>query len=326
MGPRADENPVSARPDPREAIRAYGVPNDEPLQEWGPPVPLDGGAAIEPFPVGALPPWLGAQVEAVAASSATPPDLAGVLGLAVLATVAGGLVEVEPQAGWREGTNLFVAGLMEPGERKSAVFALMAAPLNEHERLLAEATLEERMLAAQRLRIAEARRTRAEKAAAGAEDQVAAEADAADAALAVADIDVPPEPRLFTDDVTSEALAGLLAEHGGRMAVLSADPSIFAIAAGRYSNGAANLEVYLKGHANDPLRVDRRGRPSEHVDRPALTVGVTVQPTVLREAGRNAQFRGRGLLDRFLYSVPCSMIGRRPTRTPALSDIVAGAY
>jgi hypothetical protein len=62
------------------------------------------------------------------------------------------------------------------------------------------------------------------------------------------------------------------------------------------------------------------------VDRPALTVGVTVQPAALREAGRNAQFRGRGLLDRFLYSVPRSMIGHRPTRTPALSDEIAGAY
>jgi replicative DNA helicase len=326
VGPREDENSVSARRNPREANRGYGLPVDEPAPGWGPPVPLDNGAAIEPFPVGALPAWLGAQVDAVAASSATPPDLAGVLGLAVLATVAGGQVEVEPQAGWREGTNLFLAGLMEPGERKSAVFALMTAPLNEHERLLAEATLEGRMLAAQRLRIAEARRTRAEKAAAGADDHPVAEEDAADAARAVADIKVPPEPRLYTDDVTSEALAGLLTEHGGRMAVLSADPSMFAIAAGRYSNGAANLEVYLKGHANDPLRVDRRGRPSERVDRPALTVGVTVQPAVLREAGRNAQFRGRGLLDRFLYSVPRSMIGYRPTRTPALSDGVAGAY
>lgn len=317
---------MRTRPDPREANRSYGVPPDEPIQDWGMPIPLDAGVVIEPFPIGTLPSWLAAQVEAVAASSATPLDLAGALGLAVLATVVGGRVEVEPQAGWREGTNLFVAAIMEPGERKSAVFNLMTAPLNEHELLLAEATLEDRMLATQRLRIAEARRTRAEKAAAGSEDPLAAEEEAADAARAVADIHVPPEPRLYTDDVTSEALAGLLAEHGGRMAVLSADPSIFAIAAGRYSNGAANVEVYLKGHANDPLRVDRRGRPSERVDRPALTVGVTVQPAVLRDAGRNVQFRGRGFLDRFLYTVPISMIGHRPTRTPALPDVVAGTY
>ena len=128
---------MSPRPDPREANRAYGLPPEEPAHEWGPPVPLDGGAAVESFPVDALPSWLGAQVDAVAASSATPLDLAGVLALAVLATVAGGRVEVEPQAGWREGTNLFVAALMEPGERKSAVFALMIAPLNEHERIIA---------------------------------------------------------------------------------------------------------------------------------------------------------------------------------------------
>ena len=302
------------------------MPADASIHEWGPLVTLDGGAANEPFPLRALPQWLAAQVEAVAATSATPPDLAGILGLGMLATICGGRIEVEPQVGWREGSNLFVTGVMEPGERKSAVFGLMTAPLNEHERVLAEGTLESRMLATQQLRIAEQRRTRAEKTAASADDQLAALADAADAARTVQNIQVPPEPRLYTDDVTSEALAGLLAEHGGRMAVLSADPSLFAIAAGRYSNGAANLEVYLKGHANDPLRVDRRGRPSERVDRPALTVAVTVQPAVLREAGHNAQFRGRGLLDRFLYTVPHSTIGYRQTRTPALPDAVADAY
>ncbi len=326
MGLGPDKALMGPRSDPREALRAYGILPEDLVHEWSTPIPLDDGVAREPFPIGSLPPWIADQVAAVSAASATPPDLAGVLGLAMLATVAGGRIEVEPHAGWREGTNLFVAAIMNPGERKSAVFRLMTAPLNEHERLLAETTLDDRMLATQRLRIAEARRTRTEKAAAGTDDPMAATADAEAAARTVAEIHVPPEPRLWTDDVTSEALAGLLAEHGGRMAVLSADPSIFAIAAGRYSNGAANLEVYLKGHANDPLRVDRRGRPSERVDRPALTVGVTVQPAVLREAGRNVQLRGRGLLDRFLYAVPPSMIGRRPVRTPGLPAAVADGY
>lgn len=85
-------------------------------------------------------------------------------------------------------------------------------------------------------------------------------ADGSSAALAAEEITVPVLPRLVADDVTPEAVASLLAEQGGRLAVLSAEGGILATLAGRYS-GAPNLEVFLKGHAGDLLRVDRKGRP-----------------------------------------------------------------
>ncbi len=58
--------------------------------------------------------------------------------LGVLATLAGGRVEVEPSEGWREGTNLFVVVATDPGSRKSAVLRDMTAPLLGLERLLLE--------------------------------------------------------------------------------------------------------------------------------------------------------------------------------------------
>ena len=75
--------------------------------------------------------------------------------------------------------------------------------------------------------------------------------------------------------------------------------------AGRYNQAAGpNLGVYLKGHAGDLLKVDRRGRPPEYVERPCLTIGLTVQPEVLQGLAGRPGFRGRGLLARFLYSLP----------------------
>ena len=44
-------------------------------------------------------------------------------------------------------------------------------------------------------------------------------------------------PRLVADDITPEAAASLLAEQGGRLAIISAEGGIFDIIAGRYSNG-----------------------------------------------------------------------------------------
>ena len=59
--------------------------------------------------------------------------------------------------------------------------------------------------------------------------------------------------RLIVDDVSPERLATLLRDHGGRIAVLSAEGDIFDVMAGRYSKGGVpNLGVFLKGHAGDP--------------------------------------------------------------------------
>src|SRR4029450_2759780 len=72
------------------------------------------------------------------AASATPtqppPDLAGMLALAVLATVAAGAVEVQPRPGWREPLCLFIAVGMDAGARKSAVFTALTRPVADFER------------------------------------------------------------------------------------------------------------------------------------------------------------------------------------------------
>ena len=62
-------------------------------------------------------------------------------------------------------------------------------------------------------------------------------------------------------DATPEALAGLLATYG-RIALVSPEGDVFDQMAGRYNQAVGpNLGVYLKGHAGDLLRIDRRGRP-----------------------------------------------------------------
>jgi replicative DNA helicase len=137
---------------------------------------------------------------------------------------------------------------------------------------------------------------------------------------------IPVAPRLTADDVTPEQLATLMYEHGGRIAVLSAEGGIFDMMSGRYSNGVPNLDVFLKGHAGDVLRVDRRGRPAEFVPSPALTLALTVQPEVLRGLTRRPGFQGRGLIGRFLYARPTSLLGRRMINPPAVPPAIREIY
>ena len=96
---------------------------------------------------------------------------------------------------------------------------------------------------------------------------------------------------------------------------LSAEGGVFDMIAGRYTNGAPNFDVYLKAHAGDTIPVDRVARPAEHVTSPALTIGLTIQPDVLRGLAERPGFRGRGLLARFLFCLPPSGIGHRKTIT-----------
>jgi hypothetical protein len=235
-------------------------------------------------------------------------------------------VEIRP--GWREPLNLYTVVAMPPGSRKSAVFAAMTAPLLEAERQLVDLARPRIIEADLARKVAAREAERRSIDAANMRDPAAraeALAAAAEAALE-ADKPVPALPRLIADDVTTEAAASLLAEQQGRLAVLSAEGGIFSTLAGRYSSGVPSLEVFLKAHAGDLLRVDRKGRPAEHVASPALTLGLAVQPEMLSDIARMPGFRGRGLLARILYSLPENTVGRRQVGAPSVPAPVDRTY
>jgi hypothetical protein len=96
--------------------------------------------------------------------------------------------------------------------------------------------------------------------------------------------------------------------------------------AGRYSAGPPNIGVYLKGHAGDAIRVDRRKTRSEYIKQPALTMGITTQPEVMRSFGSNGAFRGQGLLARFFYALPKSTVGSRAVRSLPIPEDVRSNY
>ena len=281
--------------------------------EWESPTPLDAVDVRPPFPTDALPGSIRDFVEAEAEAVQVPRDLPALISLAALASVSAGHVLIEAATGWREGVNLYVAVVMDPGERKSAVFRDVTAPVLAYEQAAGAEAAAAIVRSRTAYEIAEARlvRLRGDAAKASPENRFDAEAAAQTAAEELAGLHVIPEPRLFTTDVTAERLASLLAEHDGQFAILSAEAGTFDRIAGLYSGGLPNLDIFLGGHAGDPIRIDRQGRPSERIERPALTLGLTIQPSSLVAIRANRALRGRGLLDRFCYGVPNGRIGAR---------------
>jgi replicative DNA helicase len=316
--------------------RAETPPTPEPW-EGLPPSPgptayepsAPGELARLPFPSRALPGALRAFVEAESTFSETPPDLAGVLALAACSAAIAGKVRLRVRGDHVEPLNLMFVVAMPPGERKSAVFASAFAPIEAYEKALAESMRPMLAKAAAEREalqgtIADLRR-RLRKA--PVEQKPELEAELADTIRKRDEAPPPTPPRLLASDATPEKIAQLLAEQGGRLCIAEAEGTIFEVMAGRYSKtGASNLEVFLKGHAGDALRVDRLGRDALFVARPALTMALAIQPDVLRSAADRREFRARGMLARLLVALPTSRVGTRTGDTPAMPPEVRRAY
>ena len=297
---------------------------------WTRPVDLTSNGDLPPFPGDAFPPWLGDYVAAVAETTQTPIDMAGPLALSVLATACAKKYRLELNPDWDEPLCLYTLTIMETGERKSPVFAKMTKPIRAYEReraktdgpLVKQRTLERGVLA-DRIKV---KRREAAKAEAD-EDR---KAHAAEAHRLELELDALPSlhlPRLLVDDCTPEKLSDILEQQGGRIALLTSEGGPFDMMAGRYSQpGMGNFEVYLKGYAGEDVRVDRVSRPPVHVSKAAITIGITAQPGVLRDIASGPGFEDRGLLARFLYSMPRSFMGSRSIHPETIPPRVRTVY
>jgi hypothetical protein len=291
--------------------------------DWREPMPIEL-PSLPAFPVDAMPEPLRSWIAAVAEECQVPPELPALLALAVCGGMVARRMEMVAGGCWREPLNLYVACLLEPAHRKSAVFKRAMEPVRRIEHELREAEAPEVARAEADRRMREKELAALEKKGAGGcgESREAARNLAAEMALEP----IPSLPKLIVDDATAEVVEMTLATQGGRLIVAGAEGGLFDVMGGRYSGGAANLDVFLKGHAGDDLRVDRVSRGSLMVDRCCLSLCYAIQPAVIQGLGARREFRGRGLIGRFLYAVPESLLGVRRINPVAMPESVAANY
>jgi hypothetical protein len=294
--------------------------DDDPGVQWDPPQPFDS-VPVPEFPVDALPVDVADYVSQEAEAKQVPVDLPAILALGAVAASAAGKCNVSITQDWREPINHFSASILPSGERKSPEFRSILQPLEDVEQELVREQAPEISKAKTERDILEQRWKNAKsEAARPGDNRLAAEAEARSYAEQLAVFEVPVPTRLLADDATPEAVAGLLAEQKGRLAIASTEGGIFEIIGGRYSDSTPNLDVYLKGYSGDTVRVDRRSRPPEFVPNPALTIILTVQPDVIADLASKKAFRGRGFLARWFYSLPKSRVGYRSVDAPPVTE------
>lgn len=285
-------------------------------EPWQPPIPLTVEHPVPAFPVSALPQPLAGWVQLVAEGLQVPVDLPACLCLAVCGAGLAKRFAVEVRTDWLEPTNIFSVVALPSGERKSATFKVCLGPVYALESQLNVEQMPIIAAAASEHRQLEATLKRIENHIAkeqNADQRLVMQQEANKVAEELALHRVPMPPQLVCDDESPENLSRRLHQQGGRMLQASPEATLFEIVKGRYSE-SVNLEVYLKGHAGDPIRVGRISREGEMVDNPALSCAISVQPHVIQGLAEEATFKGRGFLARWLYSLPESRVGIRQAR------------
>lgn len=289
---------------------------------WPEPVPLS--TPRPPFPTGCLPTWAEDFVCGLAEDTQTPVDLAGVGLLSALGVALRGRVFLEVTPTWRELLTLYTVCALPSGERKSAVFRALTAPIwhwtvAENKRLRADVALN-----ASARRTLETRIKALERAAAKDGDpEVRAQLKQAVEELEA--LPVARLPRVIVDDVTPEKAAQLVSQHG-YVAVVAEEAGIFQTMGGLYHGGNSKIDLYLKGHDGSPHTVDRLHGDSYVIPSARLGMMLSVQPHVIEGLGQYDGFRGQGLLGRILFSVPDSRLGQREANPQPLGDGIRVSY
>lgn len=282
------------------------------------PICFNEKIILPEFPINCLPSKIKDFVEDVSICRQVPVDLPAMLVLSVIATAGQKKYRVYIGNTHDEPLNVWTVTAMEPGSRKTDSFSEAIKPLEYvQSKLIKQMKPEIDRLNSER-RLKEKRNeyllTQLSK---KSDPALEEEFNRLQQELSLS---VPPYPRVFIGgDTTPEQLANLIDEQDGKISVFDSEGGIFSIMNGRYDGkGDSNLDVFLKGHAGDYLSIQRRNRPPIEVNKPALTIALTVQPGVIKDLSDKKDFRNRGLLGRFLYSIPESLAGKRfyDNRTP----------
>lgn len=319
---RSFRSPPGNRPsEPSEPTAVEGSEGSEGAFAgvWDPPTPLPG--RTDPIPTDALGPVLQPLVEAIGQCMQVPTDLPANLALPLITTAAKGGWTIEVQPGWTEPLCIATLSALPSGELKTPTLRLLDAPLRKFER---EQQALKRPLITQQVakrKLAEGKVEERRKQALKGLDDGAKEKAYLDAVAELDQLPVDPLPRWLVDDATPEKFVNLLADYGALGAV-SDEPGLFGILAGRYSSGAPNIEWLLKATSGAPITVDRIGREGEQVTDPALSIACCIQPGRLVELGQVKAFRDSGLLARWFYVVPRSLVGGRAKTRPVPQPVV----
>ena len=282
------------------------------------------------FPVDALPDKIRPYIQATAESLQVSVDMVATFVIAIISLCVQGKYRIQVKPDWEEPVNLYAVVVMRPSERKSPTLKMVSAPVfeymeEENERRQPEISENET-----KKKILTGQITNISRKIAGSYKKKDSEYTMSDLLecqeeLRKLEEEGLKELKLIVDDVTPEALVSTMKENDDRIGIVSAEGGIFGTMAGRY-NDHTNIDIFLKGYSGEYYSTARIGRQGNTLKHPLITIVLAVQPQVICDIMDNKEFSGRGLLARFLYSIPNSLVGSRKYRTEPVNKALKEDY
>lgn len=282
------------------------------------------------FPVDALPDKIRPYIQATAESLQVSVDMVATFVIAIISLCVQGKYRIQVKPDWEEPVNLYAVVVMRPSERKSPTLKMVSAPVfeymeEENERRQPEISENET-----KKKILTGQITNISRKIAGSYKKKDSEYTMSDLLecqeeLRKLEEEGLKELKLIVDDVTPEALVSTMKENDDRIGIVSAEGGIFGTMAGRY-NDHTNIDIFLKGYSGEYYSTARIGRQGNTLKHPLITIVLAAQPQVICDIMDNKEFSGRGLLARFLYSIPNSLVGSRKYRTEPVNKALKEEY
>jgi len=270
------------------------------------------------FPIESVPHYLVELMKAIALEVQVPVELPYFASVSVLAAATYGRIEVVVKGRYKEQLSFYNIIGLGSGNRKSEVIKTLRAPLVAIEGDLIVAA---RPLRAQQI----AERKTYEQALEGLQSKARSKGvtpnlwvDIEAATRKLAECKVMPLPRIFADNVTPEKHSALIAEHGSN-SIIEPEGGFFE-GLSRYSNNkSAQVDYLNKSYGGEAFRVDRQSGESIYAEQPHCVLHFSMQPHLITAIRSNPDFMGTGFANRFLYSMPQSLIGQRSQYSPPVA-------
>ena len=283
--------------------------------EWSDPVITQ--PQIKQFPIETAPHYLADLCKAIALEVQVPIELPYFAAMSVLAAATNGKIEVVVKGRYKEQLSFYNIIGLGSGNRKSEVVKTVRAPLADIERNLIEQATPQRL---RQLSDRKAYEQALEGLQAKARSKGVTPALMADIEGAREKLDkckVVPLPKIFADNITPEKHAEVIAEHGSS-AIIEPEGGFFE-GLSRYGTSKSPQVDYLnKTYGGEPFRVDRKVGDSIFAEQPHCVLHFSIQPHLVLAIRSNADFMGTGFANRFLFSLPQSLIGNRSLDTPPI--------
>lgn len=288
----------------------------------GPPEPLTAGAGRDPFPVHLLPESMVAILRSVAADFGVPIELTVGPFLSIL-SVAQGRSVVRIGATYAEPGQLWCISSASAGARKSPILKAARSPLIEiQEELMRGYLIEERMaqskLKALQECVDKGQKQLNELLSRGAVTVTEAEDPSGSPAPAPVTVDlveaalreaitrleefkesIPPAPKLWFDDPTSEALHDIIAAHPHVGVVIPEGQKILR----KLREGKLELAPLLSAYSMETTSRELVSREVKTAHEPSMALLMMVQTAFLREALTDPLLLEAGFTDRPWYTV-----------------------